>query len=196
MTSWILAALTLAVFLLAAGAAWWAARRGPLRQRRSTYWKMWLLVACGVVFSSYAFWADSQLRQTTLHEVILDGADAEMPPGGQVVRQVEFVVAHPQVEHDLMICPMYRGPTIQRADFEVKLAATLARNGDAPMLDDEYTFAPRFQDKNWRAEYLSFTPQAAGPHTLTLRLLTPGIPAVHVRVADPLNTVGERAPGY
>lgn len=45
-------------------------------------------------------------------------------------------------------------------------------------------------------EYLAFTPTAAGPHTLTLRLLTADIPAIHVRIAEPLKTDGQRMPGY
>lgn len=197
MTTWILAGATLGVFLLFAGGAWIVARRTPRRRaRRSIHRKMWFLIACGVVFASYAFWADSGIRRTTLHEVILDGAPSEAFAKGDVTRVVEFSVEHPGVDHDLMIGPGYRPPTMRRANFEIRIAATLAKNDEPPLLEDEFTFTPRNRDKDWHPAYLTFTPTSAGPHSLTLRLLTPDIPAVHVRIADPLKTDGQRMPGF
>ena len=87
-------------------------------------------------------------------------------------------------------------PTMRRANYEVRLEATLAQGDARPLLSEELIFAPRYREATWRAAYHSFTPVAPGPHTLTLRLLTPDIPAVHVRIADPLKTDGQRIPGY
>lgn len=197
MNSWILAIVTLGVFLLAAGGAWLVARRTPRRrQRRTIQWKMWFLVACGVVLGWYAFWADSGLRKTTLHEVILDGAPAGGSVDGEVAHRITFSVEHPDVEHDLMIGPMFRPPTLQRADYEIRLEATVSRENRPPLLYEELTFLPRTQDNNWSPAYLHFTPKKTGPHTLTLLLRTPNIPAIHIRVGDPLKTDGERIAGY
>lgn len=195
--SWILAGVTLGVFLCAAGGAWLVARRTPrYRARRTIHLKMWFLVLLGITLAAFAFWSDSGLRRTTLHEVVLDGSPGGLGAEGEIVRQIEFTVEHPGVEHDLMLCPMYPGPSLKWSEGDVRIAATLSPDGGQPLLDDQYTFAPRWRDKNWRAEYLHFTPTAAGPHTLTLRLLSPGIPSVHVRIGDPLKTDGQRAAGY
>src|SRR5690606_38321515 len=137
---------------------WPVAKRTPRRrEQRSIHLKMWFLVACGVVFAGYAFWADSGLRRTTLHEVILDGAPAEEFDDGQVIRVVEFSIEHPGVEHDLMIGPMYLPPTLQRANFEIRIAATLAQGDEPPLLANEHTFTPRSHDNHWHPEYLTFT---------------------------------------
>ena len=196
-TSWILATVILGAFLLFVGGAWLVARRTPLRrERRSIHWKMAFLITCGVAFAGYALWVDSGQRRTTLHEVILDGAPAEDFINGEAVRRIAFVVEHPHVEHDLMIGPMHQTPTIRRADFEVRLAATLAQADGAPLYSEELVFTPRDREATWSAAYRSFTPTAEGLHTLTLRLLTPDTPAVHVRIGDPLKTDGQRIPGY
>ena len=190
--SWILAGVTLGAFLLFAAGGWWVARRmKDRRQRRTTHLKVGFLVVMGVSLAAFAFWIDSQQRRTTLYEVILDGTSAK-----DAILQVEFNVEHANVEHDLLIGPMFRPPTLERADYEVRLAVTLAQADGTVILSDEYTFQPRTQDTSWQAEYLHFTPQTTGQHILTLNLLTPNIPAVHVRVADPLKTDGKRAPGY
>ncbi len=158
--------------------------------------KMWFLVVCGVVFASYAFWITGRLERTTLHEVVVDGTQGEALAEGGVVRRIEFSIEHPGVEHDLLLGPMYRPPSLARPDSSVRIEVTVARNGDAPLLDDVYTFKPMAHENKWRPAYLSFTPIATGPHSLTLRLLSPGIPAVHVRIADPQKTDGKRAAGY
>jgi len=195
--SWILAAVILGAFLLFAGGAWLVARRTPRRrERRPIHLKMAFLIVCGVAFAGYALWVDSGQRRTTLHEVILDGAPAEDFVDGEAVRRIEFVVEHPHVEHDLMIGPMHHTPTTRRANFEVRLKATVAQADAALLFSKELIFTPRYHEATWHAAYCAFTPTAAGPHTLTLRLLTPDIPAVHVRIGDPLKTDGQRPPGY
>ena len=188
--SWLIAGVTLATFLLFAAGGWWVARRmKDRRQRNTTHLKIGFLIVMGVTLAVFAFWTDNHQRRTTLHEVVLDGSAAK-------VLQVEFNVEHANVEHDLLIGPMFRPPSTSRANYEVRLAATLAQQDDTVLLSDEYTFQPRTKDTSWHAEYLHFTPTTTGRHILKLDLLTPNIPAVHVRVGDPLKTDGKRAPGY
>lgn len=157
---------------------------------------MLFLLMVGVTFAVYAFWIDSGQRRTTLYEVVLDGAPADAFTDGEVVRRVLFQVEHPGVEHKLMIGPMHPPPTMKRANFEVRISATLAHDPSAPLISEEMVYKPRVRDTAWLPENFAFTPIAAGLHTLTLRLHTPNTPAVHVRVEDPLNTGGQRAPGY
>jgi hypothetical protein len=194
----ILAAVTLGVFLLAAGGGWLVARKAAnRRERRSIYVKSLFLAACGVALSAFAFHADGQLRRTTLHEVIIDGAPSgEFSDEEAVLSFIEFSVEHAGVEHDLMIGPMYRPPTMQRADFEVRILAMLATGDEPAFLEEVLDFAPNPRKKDWQAAYLKFTPATSGPHTLGLRLLTPDIPAIHIRVGDPLKTDGRRIAGY
>ncbi|MCA9076080.1 MAG: hypothetical protein KDA93_13715 [Planctomycetaceae bacterium] len=190
--SWLIAGVTLGTFLLFAAGGWWVAlRMKDRRQRNTTHLKVGFLIVLGVVFATYAFWTDSQQRRTTLHEIILDGTSAK-----DAIFQVEFNIEHAGVEHDLLIGPMFRPPTLERADYEIRLAATLEQQDGTVLLSDEYTFQPRTRGTAWHAEYLHFTPQTTGQHILTLNMLSPNIPAVHVRVADPLKTDGKRAPGY
>lgn len=195
--SWLLAAATLGLFLLFAAGAWLVARgTRRRRERRSIHQKMTFLIVLGVVFAAYALWVDSGQRRTTLHEVLLDGTPASAVAQGDVVRVVSFIVEHPGIEHELLIGPTHYTPTWRRANFTVRLEATVSQNDAAPLFSAELLFPPRHRDAKWSAEYRSFTPIAAGPHMLTLRLLTPGIPAVHVRIEDPLKKDGQRMPGY
>ncbi|REK22330.1 MAG: hypothetical protein DWQ42_17475 [Planctomycetota bacterium] len=191
--TWILVGVIILAFVAAAAGAYFVARRTPdARQRRSIQGKVVLFLVVGLALAGYAFLADTGLRKTTLHEVVLDGMSAE---GGSILR-VAFDVEHPNVEHDLMIGPMFPTPSLRFADFEVELAATLTADQGSPLIDEEFTFKPRSRDTAWHPAYLKFTPTVAGPHTLTLQLRTPNTPAVHVRIADPLKTDGQRAPGY
>lgn len=190
--SWLIAGVTLGAFLLFAAGGWWVARRmKSRRQRNTTHLKVGFLIVMGVSLAVYAFWTDSHQRRTTLHEVLLDGSAAM-----DAILKVDFDVEHANVEHDLLIGPMFRPPTLERANYEIRLAATLAQQDGTVLLSDEYTFSPRINDTSWHAEYLHFTPTTIGSHILTLDLLTPNLPAVHVRVADPLKTDGQRMPGY
>jgi|GEM_PF-2997347 hypothetical protein len=196
MASWILAAVILGTFLLFAGGAWLVAIKTPQkRQRRSIQWKIVFLSGCGIALSAFAFWTDRGLRQSTLHEVILDGASNDAFSDGDTVRVIEFAVEHPGVEHKLSIGPMHRTPTMRRSSGELQMDAELS-HGDSILLSERLTFSPQFRDTRWRAEYRPFTPTAPGRHTLTLQLLTPDIPAIHVRIADPLKTDGKRISGY
>jgi nitrate reductase gamma subunit len=112
MGGWILAGAICGVFLLFAGWAWLIARRTrPRRVRRPMHSKIMLVILIGGIFAVYALVADSELRQTTLDEEIMDGPSAEAFERGDTVRVVEFVVEPPGVEHKLMIEPTHRVPT-------------------------------------------------------------------------------------
>ncbi len=190
-----LAAIVLMAFVVPAAGAWLVARRTPRwRERRSTYMKGSFLFSCGLLLAVFAFWSDSDLRGTTLYEVVLDGSPTQADAA--TIQRVDFQIEHPGVEHDLLIGPMYRPLTMQWPDFDVQIGVTLGRTGDPPLIDDTFDFKPRYRENQWQPAYLHFTPQTKGRHTLTLTLFTPGIPAVHVRVGDPLKEDGERAAGY
>lgn len=190
-----LAAVVLMAFVVPAVGAWLVGRRTPRwRRRRSTYVKASLLVFCGILLAVFAFWSDIDLRETTLYEVVLEGSPEQADVA--TIRRVDFQIEHPGVEHDLLIGPMYRPPSLQWPDFNVQIGLTLGRHGEPPLIDETFDFKPRHQENKWRPEYLHFIPRAEGRYTLSLTLLTPGIPAVHVRVGDPLKRDGKRAPGY
>ncbi len=133
-------------------------------------------------------------RLTT--KLIPDGPTAEAFASGDTVRAVEFIVAHPGVEHEVMIGPMHHIPTYWGDSYEIKLDAALTGGDGTTLSAQELTFAPRHGDPKWRAAYGRFTPIAEGPHRFTLQLRTPEIPAVHERIADPFKSDGQRMPGY
>ena len=69
------------------------------------------------------------------------------------------------------------------------------------LVDDERTpLEPRCDDKSWNCTWDSysrgFTPATGGDLRLTVTLLTPDVPTVHVWVGDEEKTDGQRIPGY
>jgi hypothetical protein len=176
--------------------------RDPAMRRRTRITAVGLLVL-GVLFGGLAFSIDNNLRVTTLHEEMVEGsavASAAADPGGAAPeRVVAFTVEHPGVAHDLFLSPTADSSQTPDADAEVAFSLH-GPGGDALLPERSVRFAVRPETRNARADWdgrsYPFTPTEAGPHEVRVRTLTPGVPRVQVRIADPLKRDGKRMPGY
>lgn len=184
-SSWLLATAIYIPCLIFAAMTLHFGRATPLKAR---------MVAVGFALGGLAFavWGgltDYSQRAVTLFET-------EVEVAGGAAQELSFAVEHPGVEHQLMLWPTGAGPL--GAAEAVALRVELRDAKGASLLVREETLEPRSSDSStdWDTISAAFTPGQAGPHTLVVTPLTPGIPRIHVRIEDPLKRDGERMPGY
>jgi hypothetical protein len=174
----------------AAVAVWAQARRGSLRD---VHW--WLpigIVAFGTAFGGMAFLIDSGVAGKTLFEAEVPGSGAAVPS----VLEWEIPVEHPGAAHELGVYLNSDANVESSADVRVQLGDSLGR----VLIDDERTLEPDCSGKSWDCTWdryeTSFTPATDGELRLTVTLLTPDVPSVHVWLGDEEKTDGQRIPGY
>jgi|GEM_PF-1664223 len=189
--SLILAGFILLLCLGTAAAVLFFGQATPAKAR----WIAGGLAVGGLAFSAFAFQADYSQRATTLFEVEVEGS-AEAGAGGPPVRELSFAVEHPGVEHTLMFWP--KAPGLADPTEDVVVRVELRDAEGVVVLEREENFWVRHLENGteWSSASIGFTPGHAGPHTLLVTPVTPGIPLVHVRIEDPLKRDGERIPGY
>jgi hypothetical protein len=150
------------------------------------------LLAFGAAFGGLAFLLDSGVAEKTLFEVEVPGSASDVP----AVLRWEVPVEHPGATHELGVYPNSDGNVDTPADLRVQLVDPLGR----VLLDEERTLEPRCDGKSWDCTWDSysaeFTPPSPGSLRLTVTLLTPDVPAVHVWMGDEQKTDGRRLPGY
>jgi hypothetical protein len=124
--------------------------------------------------------------------------EAEVPGSGAAVPSVlewEIPVEHPGAGHSLGVYPNSDRNVDRPADVRVQLVDELGR----VLVDDERTLEPRCEDDwncNWDGYSRDFTPPTGGQLRLTVTVLTPDVPTVHVWLGDDEKTDGQRIPGY
>lgn len=152
------------------------------------------LAVGGVAFGVFAGLTDYGQRAVTLFEVEVPGYE-RAAPGGPPVRELEFAVEHPGVEHTLMFWPK-AGPLGAGHDAVVRVE--LRDAAGATLLEREERFEPRSGESGsrWGSASVRFTPAQAGRHVLLVTAATPDTPIVHVRIEDPLKRDGVRPAGY
>lgn len=145
----------------------------------------------GVAASIFAFTTDRHLRQTTLFEVVI-----ERPAEGEAQSRT-FHVRSAQVEHTFLYAPVQSRMGTRLSP--VTLAVSLRDTEGETLLEETFEFEPiRVRDRadQWRGQHLRFTPTETGPYHLTVTRVAGHECDVHLRIADPTLTDGERAPGY
>jgi hypothetical protein len=172
-------------------------------QVRSNGWRSvsWGMVGCllgiGLLFGGCSYWLDSDLAGTTLFEVVAPGAVGVAVGDPAPVRTYDIAVEHPGVRHELLVDPLYGlGDPPGPAELHVRL-----EDGAGRALVDEPLVLPvdcsgRGYFCEWATWTGSFVPETATVHRLVLTVRTVEVPEVHLRVEDPENTDGVRAPGY
>ena len=157
------------------------------------YWTVptWLLLG-GVAFGAMAFLIDSGVAEKTLFEAEVAGSAAAVP----AVLAWDVRVEHPGALHELGVYPNSNANVETPADVRVQLVDPVGR----VLLDEQRTLEPRCDGKDWDCTWDSysaeFTPEAGGEMRLTITLLTPDVPTVHVWLGDEEKTDGQRIPGY
>jgi len=190
-TSQLLFLVGLGCGVLFAALAVYAQVRGGGRLR-DVHWGVPVgILVFGALFGGGAYLLDSDLAEQTLFEVVADGSAAE-----PVVREFEVVVEHPGVVHDLLVAPNRPDDAEVPIDLHVTVADAAGRSLLDRPLHLEVDCGGRSAYCEWDAWYGEFTPLAVGAHRLTVSVLSPDVPTVHVRVGDPEKTDGVRAPGY
>ena len=175
-----------------AGLTVWVQVRGAARLR-DVHWGLPVgLLAFGAAFGGLAFVLDSGVAERTLFEVEVPGSGSTPP----AVLQWEVPVEHPGAAHELGVYPNSDRNVDTPADVHVQLVDPLGR----VLLDDERTLEPRCDGKGWDCTWDSysaeFTPPSDGDLRLTVTLLSPDVPTVHVWMGDEEKTDGRRIPGY
>lgn len=167
--------------------------------RLRTRWTAVFLLLFGAGLGYYAFSVDNQMRVTTLYESMIEGGKWENPTTPGPTRTISFTVEHPGVAHELFLAPTSELFEQPKGDAEAVLSLR-GPQGEAVIPEKTERFAVREatlkERADWYSRTLSFTPTVAGPHTLQIKLLTSGIPKIHVMVSDPLKKDGKRMPGY
>ncbi len=157
-----------------------------------------LFLVGGVLAGVYIFTTDRAMRAETLFEAMVEGSNGVAAGEPAPVRELVFEVEHHDVEHSLLIAP--RSEALEAPQGEVELQFTLLGPDGELILEDQSLYSVRGGNqrtrRNWQSKTFPFRPQSIGPHTLNLVILTTDIPEVHIRVADPLKTDGERIPGF
>ncbi|MBI3927388.1 MAG: hypothetical protein HY319_17755 [Armatimonadetes bacterium] len=152
----------------------------------------------GALAGWYIYSTDAAMRRQTLFETMVEGSQGVTVGAEAPVRRMTFEVEHPGTEHTLLVAPYMPAPNSPTGGAEVEVRLLDPSSG--MLVQDRRVYEVRSGGRgsrgNWEAAYFPFTPTRPGPHTLELTLLTVDVPNVHVRVEDPLNTDGERIPGF
>jgi hypothetical protein len=150
------------------------------------------ILVFGAAFGGTAFLIDSGVAGKTLFEAEVAGSGAAVPS----VLEWEIPVEHPGAGHSLGVYPNSDRNVDTPADVRVQLVDDVGR----VLVDDERTLEPRCGDESWNCTWDSystdFTPPIGGELRLTVTLLTPDVPTVHVWLGDEEKTDGRRTPGY
>jgi hypothetical protein len=166
--------------------------RGPGRWRDVSWKAVAGFLAFGTAFGGLSFLIDSGVAEETLFEAKVPGSGPSTP----AVLQWEIPVEHPGALHELGVYPGADHNVETPADVRVQLVDPLGR----VLLDEERTLEPRCDGKGWDCTWDSysaeFVPPVDGEMQLTVTLLTPDVPTVHVRMGDEEKTDGQRIPGY
>lgn len=181
-------------FALFALLCWWASVKHPeVRQnpvsRRFTQTMAWVLLVFGAGFGYWVFTVDYKMRVTTLHEEMVEGK----------TQTIRFTVEHPGVRHELLLAPTADLLHPPKTEAEIRFSLK-GPKGQVVLPERIERFGVRGATTKERADWYShtigFVPTAAGPHTLPLQPLTPGIPRIHIYITDPQKRNGHRIPGY
>lgn len=155
------------------------------------------LVILGLGGGWFIYGNDQQRRGETLFEAMAEGSVGVVAGAPAPVRQLQFVVEHPNVQHTLMVAPSAFRAAEPTGDAE--LSFQLKSPDGTTVIEAQRVYAVRRPSRSragWEATYHPFIPTAAGTYTLVLVLLTVDVPHVHVRVEDPEKTNGKRIPGW
>jgi hypothetical protein len=173
-----------------AGVCLWAQRTHGSFGRR--WWTVpgWILLG-GAAFGAAAFLIDSGVAEKTLFEAEVPGSTVAVP----AVLEWEIPVEHPGALHELGVYPNSDRDVDTPAAVHVQLADPVGR----VLIDRTEELEPRCDDSHicdWDGYSSEFRPGAGGDLRLTVTVLTPDVPTVHVRVGDEEKTDGRRIPGY
>jgi hypothetical protein len=203
LNSYLLAGFVLVMFLSLTAGAW--LMRGRLSRQFGfslgvCRWIAMGIAMAGIAATVFVFYSDDRMRTTTLYEEILPGTLDEPTLNGEPFRQRSFTVEHPGIPHTLFISPII-GSGID-AQFEVDVSFSLKNPQGQPLLNIAHRFKPGRQRsrmveiRDWEGMQWLFTPETPGVYTLTMKLQTMRVPALHVRISDPAKRDGMRPPGY
>ncbi len=152
----------------------------------------------GVVAGWFIYTTDRDMRAHTLFEVLGEGSLGAVVGEEAPRHTYEFTIEHPGVEHSLMVAPTATPTNIPGGPVELQFSLT-DESGQV-VVEDRGTYrlegGGRQRRTQWEARHFPFTPPRVERYRLEVVILTAEIPAVHLRVEDPLKTDGHRIPGY
>ena len=149
-----------------------------------------------VAFVVLAFSLNSGVSDKTLFEAQVDGTGDAAP----AVLTFTVPVEHAGVRHEFDVNPRADG---QSVDDPIDVAVRLTDPAGAVVIDEHETLATYDDsDSSWGRHNVwddwdrEVTPTQAGDYLLTVTVLSPDVPQVHVWVGDDEKTDGHRIDGY
>ena len=173
---------------------------GQLRQGEPfarSYWTVpvWAFVLC-TGFGGLAFLLDSGVAGKTLFEAQVDGTGDTAP----AVLTFTVPVEHPGARHSFDVNPRDDEGSV---DDPIDVAVRLTDPSGAVLVDERQRLDTRddstssgISHRVWDSWDRDLTPARAGDHLLTVTVLSPHVPQVHVWVGDEQKTDGHRIDGY
>ena len=154
---------------------------------------VWCVVV-GTAFGAGAFLLDADTAGTTLYETEAGGTGAATP----AVLAFDVPVEHPGAVHELLVDPRDDGVDVKNP---VDVAVRLADPSGEVLVDERETLGTRCEGGTverctWESWSKDLTPATAGNYALTVTVLTPDVPVVHIWVGDDAKTDGHRIAGY
>lgn len=168
-------------------------RRGDARANLKPVVPLALVLVAFVVL---AFSLNSGVADKTLFEAQVDGTGDAAP----AVLTFTVPVEHPGVRHEVDVNPRADGESV---DDPIDVAVRLTDPAGAVVVDEHETLDTRDDsDSSWVTHRVwdswdgDVTPTQAGDYLLTVTVLSPDVPQVHVWVGDDEKTDGHRIAGY
>ena len=160
----------------------------------------WRIPAAAMVlctaFGGLAFLLDAGVANRTLFEDQVSGTGDRAP----AVLTCTVPVEHPGARPELMVDPRDDGGS---GAAPVDVAVRLTDPAGAVLVDERETLDTYDDsDSSWVRHYVwddwdrELTPEQAGDYLLTVTVLSPQVPEVHVWVGDDEKTDGHRIAGY
>ena len=150
----------------------------------------------GAAFGGMAYFLDSGVAEKTLFEAQVSGTGDVAPS----VLTFTVPVEHPGVRHAFDVNPRDDGGSV---DDPIDVAVRLTDPSGAVVVDERETLEPRDDSTSsgithlvWDSWDGEVTPTQAGDYLLTVTVLSPHVPEVHVWVGDDEKTDGHRIDGY
>jgi hypothetical protein len=164
---------------------------------RAVRWTVpaWIMVFC-TGFGALAFVLDAGVANKTLFEAQVAGTGDAAP----AVLTFTVPVEHPGARHAFDVNPRDDGGSV---DDPIDVAVRLTDPTGAVLVDERETLDTRDDSGNsaithrvWDSWDREITPTRAGDYELTVTVLSPDVPEVHVWVGDDRKTDGHRISGY
>ncbi len=153
---------------------------------------LWTAADRGCALSGFVYATDSQLRATTLHELVFQPQDTH-------TYETAFDVESPGVQHTLLLAPLADAWSPANSPLRVRIEL-ISADGQV-LIDEDHTFPlrteyvrgsrPQRRFEVWDSTSIAFSPPLAEPHRLAITAVRTSSPnCMSVSTTPPRPTAG------